>query len=200
MAPRLSKLMLTVHISFSVGWVGTVTAFLALAIVGLVGNDQTVRASYLSMELIAWFVIVPFCIGSTASGLVQSLGTNWGLFRHYWVVVKLILTLVATLVLLLHMQPITYLSTVASETILSTDDLRRLRIQILADAGAALLVLLAATTISVYKPWGKIQFGIQFRAFKSNIKKPLGLFLLIGFITIVILFMIVHIMDGGPGH
>ena len=192
--------MLTAHITFSVGWMGTVTAFLALALAGVVGNAQMVRASYIAMELIAWFVIVPFCFASLVTGLIQSLGTPWGLFKHYWIVVKFFLTLIATIVLMLHMQPISYLSHVASETILSATDLRDLRIQLIADAGAALLVLLATTTISVYKPWGKIEFGLSIPRFKPTTKKPLGIFLLIGFLLVVILFIILHLVEGGLSH
>jgi hypothetical protein len=197
MTPRSSKFMLTTHITFSLGWTGTVAAFLALALAGLIGNDQMVRASYIAMELIAWFVIVPFCFASLLTGLIQSLGTHWGLFKYYWIVVKLFLTLVATIVLMLHMQPISHVSKIASETILSYTDLRDLRIQLVADAGAALLVLLATTTISVYKPWGKIEFGLSIPRFESTTKKPLGKFLLIGFILVVILFIILHLVEGG---
>ena len=58
--PGLRKFALTAHVTSSVGWLGAVAAFLALAVVGLIGRDaQTVRASYLSMELIGWYVIVP---------------------------------------------------------------------------------------------------------------------------------------------
>ncbi|MDQ3220976.1 MAG: hypothetical protein M3Q26_09590, partial [Acidobacteriota bacterium] len=53
MTPRLSKFALTAHITSSVGWLGAVVGFLALAIAGLTSDDaQTVRASYLAMELI----------------------------------------------------------------------------------------------------------------------------------------------------
>ena len=197
MTQRLSKFMLTAHITFSVGWIGTVSAFLVLAVAGIVGSSLMVRACYIAMELIAWFVIVPFCFASLLTGLIQSLGTSWGLFRHYWIVVKLFLTLIATIVLMLHMQPISYLSKMASETILSAADLRDLRIQLVADAGAALLVLLATTTISVYKPWGKIEFGFSIPRFKSIAKKPLGIFLLIGFILVIILFIVLHLVEGG---
>ena len=197
MTPRLSKFILTTHITFSIGWLGTVSAFLVLAVAGIVGSNQTVRAVYIAMELIAWFVIVPFCFASLLTGLIQSLGTSWGLFRHYWIVVKLFLTLIATIVLMLHMQPISYLSKMASETILLAADLRDLRIQLVADAGAALLVLLATTTISVYKPWGKIEFGFSIPRFKSIAKKPLGIFLLIGFILVIILFIVLHLVEGG---
>jgi hypothetical protein len=69
----------------SVGWLGSVVAYLALAIVGLTSHDaQTVRAVYLSMEVIGWFVIVPFSLAALAAGLVESLGTPWGLSRHWF--------------------------------------------------------------------------------------------------------------------
>ena len=111
MKPFYHNLSLTAHITFSVGWFGAVAGFLALAIAGLTSQDnQIVRSTYLCMELIAWFVIVPSNLGSLITGVVQSLGTRWGLFRHYWVLVKFLLTIAATIILLLHMQPITYLA------------------------------------------------------------------------------------------
>jgi hypothetical protein len=133
MAPYLRKLMLTVHITSSVGWVGAVASFLALAVVGLTSQDiQAVRAVYPAMELIAWFVIVPLSFASPLSGIVQSLGTTWGLFRHYWVLIKFLMTIPCTLVLLLHMQPISRLGRLAAETTLSSGDLSRPRVQLVA--------------------------------------------------------------------
>ena len=103
MTPGLRKFALTTHVTSSVGWLGAVGAFLALAIAGLISQDaQIVRAAYLAMHLTTWFVIVPFCLAALLTGIVQSLGTMWGLFRHYWVLVKFVLTLGATLLLLLH--------------------------------------------------------------------------------------------------
>ena len=55
------------------------------------------RAVYLAMHLTTWFVIVPLCLASLLTGIVQSLGTTWGLFRHSWIVTKLLLTVLATL-------------------------------------------------------------------------------------------------------
>ena len=63
MTPALRKFALTAHVTSSVGWLGSVAAFLGLAVVGLVSPDaQTMRAVYVSMELIGWFVVVPFCL------------------------------------------------------------------------------------------------------------------------------------------
>ena len=160
MTTSVRKFALTAHVTSSVGWLGAVAAFLAVSIAGLVSQDaQMVRAAYLSMELTGWFVIVPLSLASLLTGLVQSLGTTWGLFRHYWVLAKLLITVVATLVLLVHMQPVSQIAAVAATTTLSSADLRGLRIQLVADAGAALLVLLVATTLSVYKPQGRTPYG-----------------------------------------
>jgi hypothetical protein len=159
MTPRLRKVALTAHVASSVGWLGAVAAFLALAVAGLSSRDaQLAHASYVAMELTTWFVIVPLCLASLATGLVSSLGTTWGLFRHYWVLVKLLLTILATILLLLHTQPIGYMAGVAAEKTLATD-LHRIRIQLVADAGAALLVLLVNTTLGIYKPRGMTQYG-----------------------------------------
>ncbi len=160
MTPGLRKFALTAHVVCSVGWLGAVAGFLALAVAGLTSQDaQRVRAAYLAMELTTRFVIVPSAFASLLTGLVQSLGTHWGLFRHYWVLAKFLLTILATVILLLHTQPIGHLAGVAAETTLSSADLRGLRIQLVADAGAALLVLLATTTLAVYKPMGMTPYG-----------------------------------------
>jgi hypothetical protein len=160
MTPGLRKFALTAHVIFSVGWLGAVAGFLALAIVGLTSMDaQMVRAAYLGMDLTGWFVIVPLCLASLLTGVVQSLGTTWGLFRHYWVVAKLVMTIPATLLLLLHMPPISHIARMAAATTLSNADLRGPRIEVAVQAGAALLVLLVATVLSVYKPRGMTRDG-----------------------------------------
>ena len=54
MTPRLRKFALTAHVTCSVGWLGAVAGFLALAVAGLTSQDaQMVRAAYLAMELTA---------------------------------------------------------------------------------------------------------------------------------------------------
>ena len=152
------------------------------------------------MEIIAWFIIIPFCFASLLSGLIQALGTHWGLFKHWWVLVKLLLTVIATLILMLHMQPISYLAEIASQKVLAYDQLKTLRIRIIADAAAAILVLVAITTVSVYKPWGKIQFGISLPGFKATTKEPMGKYLLIGLAIAIIIFIMLHLMKGGMHH
>jgi hypothetical protein len=161
MTAGVRKFALTAHVTFSVGWLGAVVGFLALAVASLTSQDaQMVRAAYLAMEVTARFVIVPLSLASLLTGLVQSLGTTWGLFRHYWVLFKLLINLFATIVLLMYMRTLSYFSGVAADTTLSSADLLGLRsLSPLLHAGAALLLLLVATTLAVYKPRGMTPYG-----------------------------------------
>jgi hypothetical protein len=159
MSPGLRKLTLTAHVTSSVGWMGAVACFLALAIAGLsAGQDQAARAAYVGMKITTWAVIVPLCLASLVTGVIESLGTPWGLFRHYWVIAKLVLTLLATIVLLAHTQPIGLLAHAAAGATLARD-LYSIRVQLLVDAAAALFVLLVATVLAVYKPRGMTPYG-----------------------------------------
>jgi hypothetical protein len=161
MTPRLRKLMLTAHVTSSVGWLGAVAVSFALGVAGLTSQDaQTVRGAFLTLELTGWFVLVPLSIASLLTGLVQSLGTTWGLFRHYWVLFKLLINLVASIVLLLYMQTLSYLAGIAAEATLSSGDLAELRNPSpVLHAGGALLLLVVATTLAVYKPRGMTRYG-----------------------------------------
>src|SRR5919106_5163489 len=116
MSPAVRKFALTAHVTASVGWIGAVLAFLALAIVGITHQDrQTVRGVYLVMEPAAWLVLVPLAFASLLTGVIQGLGTTWGLFRHYWVVFKLLLTVFATLVLLIYMETFRVMASIAAD-------------------------------------------------------------------------------------
>jgi hypothetical protein len=161
LTPRIRRLALTAHIASSVGWLGAVAGFLALSIAGLASQDaQTVRAAYVAMDAIGWFVLVPLSLASLVTGLAQSLGTAWGLFRHYWVVFKLLINVVATVVLLMYMQTLGDLADVAAEKASSSPDLGELRSPSpVLHAGGALLLLLMATTLAVYKPRGVTPFA-----------------------------------------
>ena len=156
------KIVLTVHVSSSVGWFGAVGGFLALAIAGLTSQDsQTMRAAYISMGLTAWFVIVPLALASLLTGIASSLASRWGLFRHYWVLVKLLITPFATVVLLVHLQPIQLLAAAATRAGILDADLHQSQILMVAASSAALLALLVLATLSVYKPRGMTSHGAR---------------------------------------
>ena len=162
MTAALQKLNLTAHVISSVAWLGAVASFLVLGVAGLTShNAEIVRGAYLAMNLIGQFIIVPLSFAALLSGLIQSLGTHWGLFRHYWVLVKFTLTIGATALLLLHQftavaRAASQVASVGSGTL---PEGSRLGIQLVGDASLAVLVLLATATLSVYKPWGRTRYG-----------------------------------------
>jgi ABC-type anion transport system duplicated permease subunit len=159
MTPDLRRLALTVHVMVSVGFAGAVACFFALAIAGMLSADsQLGRAAYLAMEFATWAVILPLSFASLLTGLVSALGTNWGLFRHYWVLVKFLITVPSTLILLVHLRPIGDMARVAAQGIVSNEHYSA-QLQLVAASGAALVVLLGATVLSTYKPRGMTRYG-----------------------------------------
>ena len=152
------KAMLTTHVITSVGWLGAVACFGALSIVGLASSDaDTVRGAYVVMELGGWWVLVPLSAASLVSGVVQGLGTPWGVLRHYWVVFKLGINLVASVVLVMYMQTLAALADDATRP--GTDPLDAASPSPVVHAGGALVLLVCATILSVYKPRGLTRRG-----------------------------------------
>jgi len=220
MTPSLRKFVLTVHVTFSVGWLGSVVAYLALAVAALTSQDaQTVRAAWIAMELTGWFAIVPLALASLLVGVVNALGTPWGLFRHYWVLVKFLLTVFATIILLLHMPTVSHFAGIAAET--DGVSLAGLRGELI-HAGGGLLVLLAATILSIYKPRGMTPYGRRKQRERpkvsetdllsdpdssarpdqgSTIIAPRWVYVIgIHAIGLVLLFVALHLAGIGPRH
>jgi len=171
MPPRVRKFALTAHVTTTVGWLGAVVVFLALAVVGLTSQHaQTVRGAYLVMEPAAWFVLVPLAFASLLTGIVQSLGTPWGLFRHYWVLFKLLITVFATIVLLMYMETFRLMAGVAADPSADLDVVRNASPRL--HAALALLVLLVATVLAVYKPRGMTRYGRRKQHEQRMVSQP----------------------------
>lgn len=154
MPPNVRKFALAAHLLSSVGWIGAVVAYLALGVSAATNRDaQVVRAAWIGMELTGWFAIVPLALAALLTGLVLSLGTPWGLFRHYWVVISLALTALCTVVLLLHMPTVT-----ATAAMLRGMEMGGMGGDLL-HPGVGLLVLIAITALNVYKPRGLTPYG-----------------------------------------
>jgi hypothetical protein len=162
--PWARRALLVLHVTASVGWLGSVVAFLALAVAGISSADEQFAGSmYIAMEVVTRLVILPLCFASLLTGFVQSLGTSWGLIRHYWIIAKLVLTVVSTIILLIHVQPIRDVAGIALHRAWELDAAQGIRVQLLVDAAAATVVLLIATALSVFKPEGITPFGWRMR-------------------------------------
>jgi hypothetical protein len=157
MRPGLRKLALSIHLTFSVGWIGAVIAYLGLGVTAVRSTDvQMVRSAWIAMEVTGWFVIVPLAVLSLLTGLVMSLGTKWGLFRYYWVLISFVLTLFSTVILILHMPTVSSMVDVALEAegaaleALGGD---------LGHPAVGLVILLIVQVLNLYKPPGMTRYG-----------------------------------------
>ena len=220
MNPAIRKLNLTAHIVFSVSWIGGAFAFFVLSIVGLTSKDWTaVRGVYLSTNLICLYSIIPLSLMALATGLIQSLGTRWGLFRHYWVSAKLLLTTLSVAVLLVHqfaaVAKAAKLVTEGAAGSLSQADLGSVGFVLVRASGLGIVVLLAVTVLSVYKPWGLTPYGEERRqgrwseteaqlssnmAISGNPSPRLKIWLLCGITALVITIVFLHLHGHGFHH
>jgi predicted secreted protein len=111
------------------------------------------------MGLTAWFVILPLSLASFLTGVVQALGTAWGLVRHYWVIAKLLLTAFATAILLLKLAPISELAAAAAQASFTATSEADLKLSLLVHSVGGLVVLLLVVVLAVYKPVGLTPFA-----------------------------------------
>lgn len=156
MSPGIRKLMLTVHVTSSVGWLGAIAAYLALNVPALGSNDeQAVRAAYLMMDVVMRYALIPLAVASLATGIIQALGTPWGLFRHYWVTISLAVTVFAFVILVLHLPAVEDLAAVAADP---DADVSRLQGDLFHSVGG-LVLLLVPLTLNIYKPRGMTRYG-----------------------------------------
>jgi hypothetical protein len=159
-APALRTFTYTTHVTSSVGWIGAVLVFLALAGIGVTSQDErTVRGAYLVMAPAAWFVLVPLAHAALFSGIALSLGTPWGLIRHYWVAVKLVITAFSTVILLIYMGAFRQMAGVAADPVVELGLVRNP--SPLLHAILAFVLLLAATVLAIYKPFGMTPYGTR---------------------------------------
>ena len=159
MGSGLRKAMLATHIVASVGWIGAVAAFIVLDVATVVSEaEQVLRASYIAMDLLTTWAILPLALASFVTGLVVSLGTKWGLFRHWWVVVTLFLTVAATLVLLVQLPIIEGRASLAADPATTPGQLQTLGNLLLHSIGGT-IVLLVITVLNVFKPRGLTRYG-----------------------------------------
>lgn len=151
------KAMLALHLTASVGWIGGVVAYLALGLAAVsAADDQTIRGAWIAMEVTGWYAIVPLAVASLLTGVVMALGTPWGLFRHYWVVISLVLTVIAVAVLLVHMPGVTATADVARTA--TGEELAALGGDLVHPA-IGLVVLLVVHVLNIHKPRGLTRHG-----------------------------------------
>lgn len=148
LSPPWRKFVLTAHIATAVGWLGVDLVLLTLGIAGLAGADPAVV--YPAQSLVGRVLFTPLCVLVWLIGVANAMLTPWGLARHWWVLVKLLLTtLMLGLVLFLLYPGLTEAGELAGD--LPSRD----RVNMVVAPAVSSTLLVVATVLSTYKPWGR---------------------------------------------
>jgi hypothetical protein len=159
MAPGTRKAALSLHVASSVGWLGAIGAYIALDVTAAASSDaSTLRACYVAMGLVTRWVIVPLAVIAFATGILMSLATPWGLFRHWWVVISLALTTFATVVLFIESAVVADLAEAAADPLTSDEAVRGLGTTLVHSIGGA-VVLIVVLALNIAKPRGLTRYG-----------------------------------------
>lgn len=173
--PRTRRLLVALHVVVAGIWLGIAVVMVALTAMAAAGDDiATTHDRYALVELFDITILPWSSLATIMSGLAVSLTGKWGLVRHYWVLTKFVLALLvlASAFAFLH-----------DWVVSAAEDSRRLMSAagrgaelgtdpawLVAGFGCAGGLVLAATVISVYKPWGRTRFGR--RAVTSQARAP----------------------------
>lgn len=153
------RLALTAHILSSVGWMGALLVYLIVAVAAMMdASGPMIPAIWPIFELMGDRALVPLAAASLVTGVIMGMSTKWGLFRHYWVIFKLVLTTTAAAVLLKHMDLVGAVTRIARRDPAHPALFGAVPGEIVHAAGG-LLVPLTALILSVYKPRGITAYG-----------------------------------------
>lgn len=159
LSPALRKFWLTLHVGFSVSWLGMSAAMTGLSLIGLLTNDAALRqATYAIMHLFDLTLIIPLVLLSLITGLMVSLGTPWGLFHYWWVVVKLLISL--GIVGFAAVQENFWVRGLAEQTARQpASNVHTVALALVICMVSFFVALWIATILSIYKPWGRTAWG-----------------------------------------
>ncbi len=148
MSPRSRNVLLSAHIAATVSALGADLTILVLGLTGLSGSDS--QTIYPAMFIIGSSILAPLAVVSLATGVLLALLTRWGLFRYWWVAIKLAITALLTILVLLVLVPRLGAAAQAVELGAGLTDADRLQLIVAPMIGSTLLITTVA--LAVFKP------------------------------------------------
>jgi hypothetical protein len=151
LSPTWRKALLTTHVISSVGLLGADAAVLALVFAGWRGSEPP--TAYPAAHLLGQALILPLALLALTTGTALGLLTPWGLLRHWWILIKLVLTAAGTVLALFVLIPTLDAAAV--------DALARRPLAdpfaLVKDSVGACGVLIATILLAYYKPFGRLR-------------------------------------------
>ncbi|XVQ08452.1 DUF2269 family protein [Spirillospora sp. CA-255316] len=157
-APRTRRAILLLHVISSMTWLGLDVGLLALSITGYLSDDPvTMRAAYLSMNMLGDTVLIPASLLALVTGVLLGVGTKWGLVRHTWVLTKLVLTVVTAVLTVVALRD--SLNEAAAGMLAARPSAGDAADGLLFAPVVSLTCYMFMTVLSIYKPWGRTRWG-----------------------------------------
>ncbi|NUP69054.1 MAG: hypothetical protein HOW71_43575 [Nonomuraea sp.] len=159
MRPSIRKSVVVIHVIVSVALLGEVWGLVVLNVAATVTNDLGLaRAAYRLMPYLVFAGGIPLSLSALASGVTLGLTSHWRVFRHYWTMVKLVLLVAVVCVGMFLFDPEGMAAAVPGPSLAGRQWGQ------VAALGAQIVMLMAATALSVFKPRAKIPVTVRWRA------------------------------------
>jgi hypothetical protein len=151
---------LVAHILFVIIYFGGLLGSLVMvAATKFTDSREMIYASHLYIQYFDWFLIIPGGIGSLLTGIWLAIRTQWGLAKHYWVIVKWVGNITAVVFGANFMRVWLHdnFSTSFADAVhpLQNPFYLSNRLMIFVGLGISFVLLITLVIVSYYKPWGK---------------------------------------------
>lgn len=161
---RGRRALLTAHVIASAAWFGIALMFVAMSTTAVITEDiDTARVTYELMVVFDMSLLPIANFAAALTGIGLGLTTKWGLLRHYWVAVKFFIppTIVLAAFGFLHdaLENAAHRAEVLADSGGAVEEIGRDADVVFWGFLVAMLALLAAMLLSLYKPGGKTRRG-----------------------------------------
>jgi hypothetical protein len=161
---RARKRYLVAHIVAGGAWIGIDVVLGILVATALISDDAAVVSTSLqALELFAVWPMLIAAVLTLATGVVLGLGTKYGLIRYWWVAVKLAVNVLMVLLILFALRPGLYDAAEYGRQLAAGVTPEGDPAGLLYPVIVAPSLLLFASVLSVFKPWGLTRKGKKTR-------------------------------------
>lgn len=152
------KVLKTCHLVFVMMWVVGVMAMAVINLINPLSGDELYMSLYIS-RFVDDVLVIPGAILTVITAIVYGVWTNWGFFKHKWITVKWIVSIIVIVVGTFYFSPkLDRCLEIADQT----RDAALTNPELIANSQISLYgafiqagILLLLIVVSVFKPWKK---------------------------------------------
>ena len=160
LSPQGVKILKMFHLFFAILWIGGGLALVTVLFsVNPTNGDELYMKSRI-IQIIDDYLIIPGALASFFIGIIYGVWTNWGFFKHRWITVKWILTLIQILFGTFVLGPwvnenVEIASGLRDAAMSDSTLLRNIEMSKIWGTAQVVILVLIFIVISVQKPWKK---------------------------------------------